>query len=545
MKWNSDQTNRTLAEVIQAGQTRAVSMRVLEPRRAVSTTSAAKPSQQTGSVMSKPFPSAVLFRKLCAGELRGGCARPAAARRDAEGAAARSTATAPIRSSRRARPYHWFAGDGMIHAFHIENGKVSYRNRWVRTPKWEIENKGRRACPAPSAIPRTTDPRCWRRTRRRQHQHRLACRQTARARRRPRAVRARSRDAWRRTATEIAGAQGARFTAHPKIDPETGEMIFFGYSAKGGFRRRSAYGVIDRRRQASRGSTIRGAVSEHGPRLHRHAELRAVPGVAADRQHGARDGAASRPIAWEPEKGAYIGVMPRDAEWRVDTLVRERSVLRLPSDEHLGRRRQDRRRRDAVREGAAVSRLRRLARRAGRRGAADPLDVRSRRQDQHVQAGARSTISPASSRASTSASPGSISPWLFRREQRPQGPQDRVRYPRAYRPQDRQARRSISSPAGDACPSRCSCRAGRARRRRRLSARSSIAAARTAAISPCSTQRPGPGPAARGRTVDAACRSASTATGGRQHKPPNHLAYRSADAGIPGVTGVNERRRRG
>ena len=25
--------------------------------------------------------------------------------------------------------YHWFAGDGMIHAFHFENGKISYKNR--------------------------------------------------------------------------------------------------------------------------------------------------------------------------------------------------------------------------------------------------------------------------------------------------------------------------------------------------------------------------------------------------------------------------------
>jgi len=29
----------------------------------------------------------------------------------------------------------------MIHAFHIENGNVAYKNRWVRTPKWEIENQ--------------------------------------------------------------------------------------------------------------------------------------------------------------------------------------------------------------------------------------------------------------------------------------------------------------------------------------------------------------------------------------------------------------------
>ena len=37
-------------------------------------------------------------------------------------------------------PYHWFAGDGMIHAFHLENGRVSYMNRWVRTPKWLVEH---------------------------------------------------------------------------------------------------------------------------------------------------------------------------------------------------------------------------------------------------------------------------------------------------------------------------------------------------------------------------------------------------------------------
>lgn len=33
---------------------------------------------------------------------------------------------------------HWFASDGMLHVFHIEDGEVSYRNRWVRTPKWEL-----------------------------------------------------------------------------------------------------------------------------------------------------------------------------------------------------------------------------------------------------------------------------------------------------------------------------------------------------------------------------------------------------------------------
>src|SRR5262245_32992742 len=35
--------------------------------------------------------------------------------------------------------YHWFDGDGMIHAIHLENGRASYRNRWVRSHGLEAE----------------------------------------------------------------------------------------------------------------------------------------------------------------------------------------------------------------------------------------------------------------------------------------------------------------------------------------------------------------------------------------------------------------------
>src|ERR1700730_14379299 len=40
---------------------------------------------------------------------------------------------------------HWFVGDGMLHAFHLENGRPSYRTRWVRTPKWQAEHDAGRA----------------------------------------------------------------------------------------------------------------------------------------------------------------------------------------------------------------------------------------------------------------------------------------------------------------------------------------------------------------------------------------------------------------
>ncbi len=35
--------------------------------------------------------------------------------------------------------YHWFDGDGMLHAVHIENGQATYRNRWVRTKNLATE----------------------------------------------------------------------------------------------------------------------------------------------------------------------------------------------------------------------------------------------------------------------------------------------------------------------------------------------------------------------------------------------------------------------
>ncbi len=41
--------------------------------------------------------------------------------------------------------YHWFDGDGMLHAARFGNGKVVYRNRWVRTEGFREEDAAGRA----------------------------------------------------------------------------------------------------------------------------------------------------------------------------------------------------------------------------------------------------------------------------------------------------------------------------------------------------------------------------------------------------------------
>ena len=32
---------------------------------------------------------------------------------------------------------HWFFGNGMVHGINIQNGKASYKNRYVKTPYYE------------------------------------------------------------------------------------------------------------------------------------------------------------------------------------------------------------------------------------------------------------------------------------------------------------------------------------------------------------------------------------------------------------------------
>ena len=54
--------------------------------------------------------------------------------------------------------HHWFFGDGMVHAFHIEDGRVAYNNRWVQTPKLQAERGAGRSLYGTFGNPMTTEP---------------------------------------------------------------------------------------------------------------------------------------------------------------------------------------------------------------------------------------------------------------------------------------------------------------------------------------------------------------------------------------------------
>jgi carotenoid cleavage dioxygenase-like enzyme len=127
-------------------------------------------------------------------------------------------------------PYHWFDGDGMLHGVQIQAGKARYRNRYVQTQGFQRERSAGRALwggllqPTPNTNPDSgyknvaNTALVW-------HNHRLLALWEGGE---PHAI----------TVPDLETIGPYRFndqlttpfTAHPKVDPVTGEMMFFGYS---------------------------------------------------------------------------------------------------------------------------------------------------------------------------------------------------------------------------------------------------------------------------------------------------------------------------
>ena len=213
----------------------------------------------------------------------------------------------------------------MIHAFHVKNGNVSYSNRYVHTNKCVLEHEAGRSLFGTFGNPMTTDPDRRQGFRRRQHQHRLARRQLLALEEGAYPVSSSIPKTLASSGYVDYAGSAKRFTAHPKIDPETGEMVFFGYSAKGRFT-----GEHRPWRDGKTGKVTRPEIFRRPSPSMIHDFVvtrnhRAVPGPAAHRLTGARHDAAGRAFAWEPDKGSHIGVMRRDGDVDTDPLVHHRA----------------------------------------------------------------------------------------------------------------------------------------------------------------------------------------------------------------------------
>src|SRR5437899_3310252 len=124
--------------------------------------------------------------------------------------------------------YHWFDGDGMIHAITLADGRAHYRNRYVASAGLQEERAAGRGLFSglldidPGEAPRFKNTGntniVW-------HAGRLLALMEAAfpTRMTPRTLETLGE-------FDFDGRLAGAMTAHPKMDPETGEMLFFGYS---------------------------------------------------------------------------------------------------------------------------------------------------------------------------------------------------------------------------------------------------------------------------------------------------------------------------
>jgi carotenoid cleavage dioxygenase len=111
---------------------------------------------------------------------------------------------------------HWFFGHGMLHAVELgEGGRTRYRNRYVRTPYLDHDGTGMDWILDPACSPANT------------HVVRHAGRWLAvEEQHQPYAV---DDDLETIGVEDFGGQVTGAFTAHPKADPATGELLAFGY----------------------------------------------------------------------------------------------------------------------------------------------------------------------------------------------------------------------------------------------------------------------------------------------------------------------------
>ena len=208
--------------------------------------------------------------------------------------------------------HHWFAGDGMLHMFRIQDGRVRYRNRWARTAKWNLERREGRSLYNPFN-PLENDPVTqgmkedglantnvvW-------HGGKLLALEEGHA---PFEIDPDTLDSigpWR-----FDDRLEGPMTAHPKIDPKTGEMLFFGYMAAGIFTPDMSYQAVDATGALTRSERFDAPFASM---VHdfivtdEHIVFPIFP-VTGSLERAMR---GQPPFAWEPDRGTHIGVMRRN-----------------------------------------------------------------------------------------------------------------------------------------------------------------------------------------------------------------------------------------
>jgi len=207
--------------------------------------------------------------------------------------------------------YHWFDGDGMLHGVHIADGKVSYRNRWIRTAHADREAEADESLwmgimestrdnpkDAPYKDTSNTDVKF--------HRDSLLTSWYV------------AGDPYRvdpitletRGGVELESDRPLHMSAHMKVDEQSGELMFFDYGPRPPF---MTYGVLEPDGELSHLT----AIDLPGPRLphdmaitERYSILMDLPVYFRPEALKARKWM----VDFHRDKATRFGVLPRRAE---------------------------------------------------------------------------------------------------------------------------------------------------------------------------------------------------------------------------------------
>ena len=206
--------------------------------------------------------------------------------------------------------YHYFSGDGMVHAATFEEGRVSYRNRWVQTEKWIADAQAGEALFGTLGNPMASDQRAHgvkfnvANTHIVQHGGRLLALEEGNP---PFEL---GHDLSSIGPYTYEGKLPGPMTAHPKIDPATGEMHFFCYGMGGMGSATMGYYVADASGNLVTAEAFEAPYSAmvHDFVISENYILFPIFPATRDLERAMKGGA---PIAWDPSLPSYVGVLKR------------------------------------------------------------------------------------------------------------------------------------------------------------------------------------------------------------------------------------------
>jgi len=215
----------------------------------------------------------------------------------------------------------FFNADGMVSMFRFDRGYVDFRSRYVRTPRFLAERAARRSLFGAYRNPYTDDPavagisRGLANTNVYWHAGRLLASKEDSP---PVQIDPDTLDTvgeW----TWDGDLASQTATAHPKVDPQTGELVFFGFAAKGETTPDIAYYEADRGGRIIHEAWLEAPYASmvHDWAVTEHFVVFPIIPLTSDLD---RLKAGGPHYVWDGSKEVYLGVVPRkggapDVRW--------------------------------------------------------------------------------------------------------------------------------------------------------------------------------------------------------------------------------------